>query len=95
MATTKSAELRPIDSKSFSDFENYISEISNEDQALIVGGGGGVIVKVTRGNTLWGLANYWCGNGNKWPQIYRANKGTIGSNPDLIKPGQRLYIPCV
>lgn len=92
MVTIKSAELRPIDSKSFSDFETIISEISDEDQALIAGGG--VYVEVQRGNTLWGLAKYWCGNGNKWPQIYTANRRTIGPDPDLIRPRQLLYIPC-
>lgn len=28
-----------------------------------------------------------------WQAIYAANKGIIGSNPNLIKPGQRLVIP--
>jgi nucleoid-associated protein YgaU len=28
-----------------------------------------------------------------WPVIYEANRGTIGSNPNLIFPGQRLAIP--
>jgi nucleoid-associated protein YgaU len=26
-------------------------------------------------------------------QIYEANKDTIGANPDLIKPGQKLVLP--
>lgn len=92
MATIKSTELRPINSELFSDFENYISEISDEAQALIVGGG--LYVEVIRGDSLWGLADEFCGDGRKWPQIYNANRGTIGSNPDLIRPGQELYIPC-
>ncbi len=95
MSTIKSAELRPIDSKSFFDFENYISEISDEDQALIVGGspylGKGVTVK--RGDSLWKLADRYCGSGRDWRQIYNANKDKI-SNPNLIKPGQRLFVPC-
>ena len=28
-----------------------------------------------------------------WPAIYEANRGTIGENPNLIFPGQRLVIP--
>nr|WP_300980681.1 LysM peptidoglycan-binding domain-containing protein [Flavonifractor sp. An306] len=28
-----------------------------------------------------------------YTKIYEANKGTIGSNPNLIKPGQKLVIP--
>jgi nucleoid-associated protein YgaU len=33
------------------------------------------------------------GNGNQWKTIYEANRAVIGSNPDLIKPGQVLTIP--
>jgi hypothetical protein len=28
-----------------------------------------------------------------WQDIYKLNKGVIGNNPDLIKPGQRLKMP--
>ena len=28
-----------------------------------------------------------------WKQIYDMNKGVIGSNPNLIKPGQQLKMP--
>lgn len=28
-----------------------------------------------------------------WPQIYAANRSTIGPNPDLIRPGEVLFIP--
>ena len=31
--------------------------------------------------------------GKNWKEIYEANKGVIGNNPDLIKPGQVLQIP--
>ncbi|MEH1845212.1 MAG: LysM peptidoglycan-binding domain-containing protein [Nostoc sp.] len=92
MATIKSAELRLNDSELFSDSENYMSEISDEAQALLVGGGQNV--KVKRGDSLWKIASNYCGDGRKWPQIYNSNKGTIGSNPNLIKPGQVLYVPC-
>lgn len=30
--------------------------------------------------------------GLSWQQLYNANKGTVGSNPNLIYPGQRLTI---
>lgn len=85
MATIKSTELRPTDSELF-------SEISDEAQALIVGGG--EYTTVIKGDTLSDLAYIYCGKASKWPQIYKANKRVIGSNPNLIKPGQRLYIPC-
>jgi nucleoid-associated protein YgaU len=28
-----------------------------------------------------------------WPLIYDANRATVGPNPNLIRPGQRLMIP--
>jgi LysM repeat protein len=31
--------------------------------------------------------------GVSWQQLYAANRQTIGGNPNLIKPGQRLVIP--
>ena len=30
--------------------------------------------------------------GKSWQDIYNANKDIIGSNPDLIKPGQKLKV---
>lgn len=47
---------------------------------------------VTRGDSLWGIAQRWLGNGAEYPEIYNANKAVIGSNPDLIKPGERLKV---
>jgi len=32
-------------------------------------------------------------NSIKWQDIYKINKGVIGNNPNLIKPGQELKIP--
>ncbi len=50
---------------------------------------------VEQGDWLSKLAIRYYGDMNKWPVIYNhpKNKQTIGSNPDLIKPGQRLIIP--
>jgi nucleoid-associated protein YgaU len=48
---------------------------------------------VERGDSLWKIAKKYLGNGNHWKTIYEANRGVIGSNPDLIKPGQVLTIP--
>lgn len=33
------------------------------------------------------------GSGSKWTDIYSANKGTIGANPNKIYPGQVFTIP--
>jgi LysM repeat protein len=48
---------------------------------------------VVSGDTLSKLARTFYGNMYKWPLIWEANRKVIGSNPDLIKPGQRLVIP--
>jgi hypothetical protein len=46
-------------------------------------------------STLWGIAEKYYGSGARWPEIYNANVGTIGSNPSLIQPGMVLTIPGV
>lgn len=48
---------------------------------------------VTRGDSLWSIAVKYYKNPAKWKTIYDANKKTIGSNPNLIKPGQKLLLP--
>lgn len=47
---------------------------------------------VVRGDTLWGIAKKFYGNGAQWPMIFGANKGQI-ANPNLIFPGQVFVIP--
>ena len=48
---------------------------------------------VSSGDTLSGIAKQRYGDEAKWPLIYLENRDTIGPNPDLIKPGQQLYLP--
>lgn len=47
---------------------------------------------VKSGDTLSGIARKLTGSTN-WKTIYEQNKGVIGSNPSMIKPGQVLTIP--
>jgi N-acetylmuramoyl-L-alanine amidase len=47
---------------------------------------------VVSGDTLWGIAEKYYGNGADWPRIHEANSGQI-SNPNLIFPGQQFIIP--
>lgn len=48
---------------------------------------------VVAGDCLWNLAKKYYGDGAQYKKIYEANKAVIGSNPNLIKPGQKLVIP--
>jgi nucleoid-associated protein YgaU len=48
---------------------------------------------VVRGESLWRIAEFYYGDGSQWQRIYDANRATIGSNPNLIRPGQNLLIP--
>lgn len=53
-------------------------------------------------STLWGIAQHTYGNGALYPKIFAANKqgvvrpdGTSGfiTNPNLIHPGDRIFVP--
>ncbi|OKL38945.1 LysM peptidoglycan-binding domain-containing protein [Pontibacter flavimaris] len=51
------------------------------------------VYTVQSGDSLSKIAKKHYGDANDWKKIYNANKQTIGDNPDLIRPGQRLSIP--
>lgn len=46
-------------------------------------------VTVQPGDTLSGIAAEY---GKDWRKVYKANRDTIGDNPNLIYPGQRLVV---
>jgi len=48
---------------------------------------------VKPGDSLSKISKDVYDNAALYKKIYEANKDTIGPNPDLIKPGQRLTIP--
>ncbi|MCL3862662.1 LysM peptidoglycan-binding domain-containing protein [Actinotalea sp. K2] len=57
-------------------------------------------VVIQEGDTLWSIAaaHLPAGSGARevaqhWPGWYAANRGVIGEDPDLIRPGQRLVPP--
>lgn len=50
------------------------------------------IYTVKKGDTLWGIAKTYYGNGAKYQTIYAANKDKI-KNPNLIYVGQVFTIP--
>lgn len=57
------------------------------------GGSGGTAYTVKKGDNLWTLAKRFYGSGADYTKIYEANRDTIGSNPNLIYPGQTFTIP--
>lgn len=47
---------------------------------------------IEKGDTLWAIASKFLGNGNKYTDIFEANREVI-KDPDLIYPGQKIRIP--
>ncbi len=50
-------------------------------------------VTVQPGDSLWELAEEHLGDGNRWTELYAANRSVVGADPDLIRPAERLRIP--
>lgn len=59
----------------------------------------GRAVTVQPGDSLWSIAARDLSTGSpariasEWPRWYAQNRGTIGDDPDLIRPGQLLVAP--
>lgn len=47
---------------------------------------------VEQGDSLWKIAKEELGDGNRWNEIYEANKDTV-KDPNLIYVGQKLEVP--
>lgn len=47
---------------------------------------------VQSGDTLWGIAQTYLGNGSRWPEIYALSHFRSG-NPNLIYPGEIAVLP--
>ncbi|MEA2080257.1 MAG: peptidoglycan-binding protein LysM [Pseudomonadota bacterium] len=48
--------------------------------------------EIQKGDTLWAIAKEHYGDGNKYNQIFDANREVI-KNPDLIFPAQKIRMP--
>ncbi len=48
---------------------------------------------VRSGDTLWAIAKRTLGDGSCWRELHEANRGVIGPDANLIRPGQVLRIP--
>jgi hypothetical protein len=58
------------------------------------------IVRIRAGDTLWDLAAARLGpratirrTASEWPRWWAANREVIGSDPDVIRPGEQLIVP--
>lgn len=57
----------------------------------------GSVYTVHSGDTLSSIAERAYGNGSQpyWMALFAAQEGTIGNDPNVIKPGQELFIPAI
>ena len=55
------------------------------------------VYTVQAGDTLSGIAQRAYSNGSQpyWMALFAAQEGDIGNNPNVIKPGQQLFIPAI
>src|SRR5947209_8910451 len=71
--------------------QRLISRTDKEDHMAQATPGSNYTVQP--GDTLSGIAQQAYGDGNQWQTIYNANTQVIGNDPNLIRPGEVLYIP--
>ncbi len=76
--------------------EKVILAVGNVEGVAAVedtlGGHDPVFHTVVKGDTLWAIAKKTLGDGNRYMEIFEANKPML-SDPDRIYPGQVLRIP--
>ncbi len=72
-----------------------VEGVGEVDEELTVASGGdsdSSMYMVEPGDTLWAIATAAYGDGNRYPEIFEANKPML-DDPDKIYPGQVLRIP--
>ena len=72
-----------------------VEGVAQVDESLTVtqdDGSDSTVYVVESGDTLWAIATAAYGDGNRYPEIFEANKPML-SDPDKIYPGQALRIP--
>lgn len=74
--------------KTFADWEKDLVADIKVEKTDVYG-----FYTVKSGDSLSKIAKDVYDNAGLYNKIYEANKATIGDNPNMIKPGQRLTIP--
>ncbi len=70
-----------------------VSEVKVEDvSAPAIEEAEDAYYEIQSGDTLWAIASKHLGDGNRYPEIFEANREVI-QDPDLIFPGQKIRIP--
>ncbi len=49
--------------------------------------------RVKKGDTFHDIAKRLCGDGRRWPELYRLNKDVVGADPGRLRAGQVLQLP--
>lgn len=85
------AEIKRLDETSSTKLAGYNTPTSTSGGSSASSSkGSSKTYTVKSGDTLSSIGSKY---GVSWSKIYEANKGTIGSNPNKIYPGQTLTIP--
>jgi len=71
---------------------NGVEKVDTELTVAVDDGSESEMYVVESGDTLWAIATATYGDGNRYPEIFEANKPML-TDPDLIFPGQVLRIP--
>lgn len=70
--------------------KRQVKKVSSKGQTQTTGSSPKKIYVVKSGDSLSKIASKY---NMSWPTLYDKNKNVVGSNPNLIYPGQKLVIP--
>ena len=82
----------PASSESASGTMEQSVEAEQQQDAAFEASTGTQYYTIESGDTLWGIAAKFLGNGSKYPEIFEANREVI-EDPDKIFVGQKIRIP--
>jgi nucleoid-associated protein YgaU len=71
----------------------WVLELPADATNLAAPAAGPESVVVEPGDNLWDISQKQLGDGNLWPSLYEKNQTVVGSDPNLIFPGQVIKIP--